>query len=339
MNEFYFYIQRYLIYSIEESRPEFKADAKKELDNFTNMNVILAVSLLSYFIFLNRVGRRLCSYADIKFNLRLPQHQISKCIQLLKKNKLISVSRKGNVNGTLNVNVNNERVEELAQRGKEIFNEIKPCFVDYRKEETAKAIKKIESNCCKKKSMRISEAANLIAYEEITQNDIHNTGYSFKYRQIIQIISKAHFKFFKKKLVWNDLMAWRVFKLLAEVPHSDANQEAYLGFYAKPQRLADIVEFMSQVDFMKEAQCSSTKFELMFENAIKELYKFQMKKYGKTYDHYYNEFGHDYLEDKNYYLNKVDTSNSNVLDFNKLIKKEEQVTPISEETLAFFGIN
>ena len=53
MNEFYFYIQRYLIYSIEESRPEFKADAKKELDNFTNMNVILAVSLLSYFIFLN----------------------------------------------------------------------------------------------------------------------------------------------------------------------------------------------------------------------------------------------------------------------------------------------
>lgn len=259
------------------------------------------------------------SRKDLCFILKVSKPLINYGLKVLLNAEAINISRKGTINGTSIVSLNNERLSEIENIGREIFLKEEKELSEKKKESLEKDKKKIEYNLYRKKanarwSKEKTEAINKMAYGVIEDEDKYNTDLIFEERCLIQILSKAWLRFSGYILKWDYMMFNKVRATLIGKMEKFHSKEEYINNFrinTPAQKLIDIVKFMTSVWFDALTECNTLTFELMFMDAYNKGFKNIIETfYEKSYESVYS-LNPSIPEDFEYYKNKVDVENIN----------------------------
>ena len=261
--------------------------------------------------------RHLCSL------LKLDKNLVGYCLRTLENAGILSSTRKGTINGANKYSVNKDRLKEIENKGtivlSEEMHEIAMREAKILEDSRQRIIANQEKIKAKKKTEWPEErtkAINEMAYDEIEldQEDTHSTGLHFYDRFLIQIISKAYYRYTGEVLEWNPLMLNKIRKTLTEESLTTSSPlkvyDHLSAIISSPQKIIDIVKFMTSIWFVPLTRCYSSVFEMRFADAYNRGIKYIIYQItGKSYESSYELFNvPEALEDNEYYLNKVNVN-------------------------------
>ena len=290
---------------------------------FSKKRIIEAATIMIDYILYrtkdSKDNKAIISRDDFCFFLHLNKDLVGYALKALTNAGIISISRKGTINGVNVINIYHNKVKEIENKGREIEKKKTDEYLKRKYKVIEESKQRIINNQnkikAKKKDSTWSkekvEAVNEMAFDEVNEKDVHNTGLHSYDRLLIQILSKAWFRYTGKKLNWNSLMLNKIRKTLTGSSLSEENPtRCYieLGYNLIPQKLIDIIKYMTSIWFRPLTECRSYNFELMFTDAYN-------KKFNQVMPIIYDESSYFDLykdpkdmEDFNFYKGKVDTS-------------------------------
>lgn len=291
--------------------------------NYSNKRISEAsTSMIDYILYRTKDSKNnkaIISRDDFCFFLHLNKGLVGLCLKTLTNAGIISISRKGTINGVNVITIYHNKVKEIENKGREIEKKKQDEYLNKKYQVIEESKQRIINNQnkikAKKKDSTWSkekvEAVNKMAFDEVNEKDVHNTGLHSYDRLLIQILSKAWFRYTGKKLNWNSLMLNKIRKTLTGSSLSEENPtRCYieLGYNLIPQKLIDVIKYITSIWFRPLTECRSYNFELMFTDAYN-------KKFNQVMPIIYNESSYFDLyknpkdmEDFNFYKDRVDTT-------------------------------
>lgn len=310
-------IDSYIVVALSDRSLSTSFDSKKDI--ITDQVAVNAALILDFIQFkIDQQGREdfsaLVCYEDIMFDTLIPYNSITKALERLRSYGVITSNRSKSVNGVNSYIINHERLGELEAKGRKIFEDNRKKYKAYREDTVQASINKITEN--KNKQYWTEEkvqAINDMAYDAITKEDEHNTGLGLTERVIIQVLSKAYFKYSGDKVTWNNLMFNSIRQTIAEASITDykgklTEFQSRLMTFGKIQRLIDAVKLMTSNEF-KPKDNKPIKFEFRFHDVMISMNNYVSKYHNMQLDHYYTGFDYNQFEDRDYYMGVVDTNN------------------------------
>lgn len=283
-------------------------------------------------------NRFVISLKEFSSTLNKNTHLITYGLTLLKNAGVISITRKGIINGTNSIILNEEKLEEIENNGRHILKEEILEREKINKENLEKDKIKIRDNQArmvwdKERTLAISKMA-YSSYEDI-EKDTYNTRLYLPERFLISYISKGWYRFTGKIIRWDYKMFLTIRKIVTERNFDKKEKESFyrsLSTNCNPQKLIDIVKFATSIWFKPLTESNSCAIEMIFKDAYNKgfeklvpfIYKNEKGIADKTYESLYPFNMNSYLElpseDTEYYKQPV----SKVLAvLNKEIKEEE----------------
>lgn len=283
-------------------------------------------------------NRFVISLKEFSSTLNKNTHLITYGLTLLKNAGVISITRKGIINGTNSIILNEEKLEEIENNGRHILKEEILEREKINKENLEKDKIKIRDNQArmvwdKERTLAINKMA-YSSYEDI-EKDTYNTRLYLPERFLISYISKGWYRFTGKIIRWDYKMFLTIRKIVAERNFDKKEKESFyrsLSTNCNPQKLIDIVKFATSIWFKPLTESNSCAIEMIFKDAYNKgfeklvpfIYKNEKGIADKTYESLYPFNMNSYLElpseDTEYYKQPV----SKVLAvLNKEIKEEE----------------
>ena len=244
------------------------------------------------------------------------------CINKLKAMQVISTIRKNEIDGVNAYYINYSKWEEYEKQGEATYKNSLEEHREKTRETKQKSIEKIHNNLHHSNawSAEKSEAINQMAYDEVTEEDTHNTGLNFTERMFIQLTSKAYKLYTGKTIRWN-LALFNGARMhcmgVSKKKFTGTDQEYEYLFISlcKPQKLIDAIKLLSSKHFEKLTNCNSNKFWHRLNAALRYVSSQSVTDilYGKyTFrGRYYEGDDGRVKEDVKYYRYKVDP-NANI---------------------------
>ena len=310
-----------------------KADKNSILDTATD--IVDYLLLNSEALYTNKFVISLKEFSSI---LNKNIHLITYGLTLLKDAEVISITRKGVINGANSIILNEEKLEEIENNGRHILKEEILEREKINKENLEKDKIKIRDNQArmvwdKERTLAINKMA-YSSYEDI-EKDTYNTKLYLPERFLISYTSKSWYRFTGKIIRWDYKMFLTIRKIIAERNFDKKEKESFyrsLSANCNPQKLIDIVKFATSIWFKPLTESNSCAIEMVFKDAYNKgfeklvpfIYKNEKGIADKTYESLYPFNMNAYLElpseDIEYYKQPV----SKVLAvLNKEIKEEE----------------
>lgn len=322
-----------LLQSLDFTIFQNKADKYSILD--TAVCIVDYLLLNSETLYTNRFVISLKEFSSI---LNKNIHLITYGLTLLKDAGVISITRKGVINGANSIILNEEKLEEIENNGRHILKEEILEREKINKENLEKDKIKIRDNQArmvwdKERTLAINKMA-YSSYEDI-EKDTYNTKLYLPERFLISYTSKSWYRFTGKIIRWDYKMFLTIRKIIAERNFDKKEKESFyrsLSANCNPQKLIDIVKFATSIWFKPLTESNSCAIETVFKDAYNKgfeklvpfIYKNEKGIADKTYESLYPSNMNAYLElpseDIEYYKQPV----SKVLAvLNKEIKEEE----------------
>lgn len=316
-------VSNYLIKVLSYAGKIDKFESEENVKELQDTSAFNAAALLEFIYFKileqdNEDESAVISRNDIIFELGYCSSAITKSINKLKEFNLIKIERINSMDGVNIFTIDFDKWNELEKKGREIYNNQKKKYVEYQRKKREESVEKIKANLNRKcwtseKTKNIQE----MAYDEVTKEDIHNTGLRLEERVIIQFISKGYFKYTGEIIEWNNITFNNLRYHLIGAKKSEYinNEDEYykmLCWKAKPQKLIDIAKLLASKDFEKITWCDSPIMGFRISHAAMRVDNITEKLYGKPISKYYEDFNYEDFENKEYYMKRVDISKVNI---------------------------
>lgn len=324
------------LYSEEESKSIIS-----QLTVNKNVTLKVAFSIVDYLIFNSDIlytNRYIISIKDFCNALYEDKNSIILGLDFLKQVGIISTSRKGMLNGANSIILNEERLIEILEKGKEVGKEEVLEREKSKQEKFKKDKQRVNDNQArmvwdKERTLAINKMA-YSSYEDI-EKDTYNTRLYPSERFLISYTSKSWYKFTGEILRWDYKMFLTIRKSIADRNFDKKEKESFyrsLNSNCNPQKIIDLVKFTTSIWFKPLTEANSCAVEMRikdacnkgFEKLVPFIYKNEKGIADKTYESLYPFNMNAYLElpseDTEYYKQPV----SKVLAvLNKEIKEEE----------------